>query len=929
MDKFHTYEVHIKLVKQDLYELTVSSDGEELPSSEWAPLLLSTHAETFFGTMLLEENNKSESLYLNGWQTVTLFASDHFHPFIEWIWDESCDFMFAISLPIYDAITNKEWQLDYEQINQTFAWALPVSVTEEFHDEFWEEQINGQTARAIATQLFNDGLNFYLSSQTYTASTIGTRLENLKHSPISKEQLQAYFDEDRWQQFLQNEDSALPFTIGIRLVEPNEIHESWELNLFLRDRVKREQTFDWASNRDLPPSYAAYENNILEELARWKRLFPWLVHRNFLTSTLTESEAWHFLSEVSEILLALDVEILLPSWWYNMKQAKFKIRAQVNSNQQTSMVGLAALQDFNWRISINNIEMSEEEFQALVQEKRPFIQIGKRWVALDQEMIKQIQTYMKKAEQQGQHIRHIIEQELQLANSISNEFDSLQVEYELNNYWKEIFNQLRHLNNLPLLSAPATFTGELRPYQQFGFSWLSFLRKYSFGAILADDMGLGKTVQLISYLCHVKENEKPTVPALIICPTSVLGNWQKEIERFAPEMKVHLHYGSNRKKGAEFAKMISSYDVILTSYGLLGLDIDDFQPISWSSVTIDEAQTIKNVGTKQSRAVRSLRGKHHIALSGTPMENRLMELWAIFDFVNRFYLGSVHQFTQNYVLPIERNQDEKAVKNLQTLIKPFLLRRTKKDEAIALNLPDKLEQKEYCPLTVEQATLYEQLVKDTMTTIEKSSSFERVGLVLKMLTKLKQICNHPSLYLKETVYEDIENRSTKIEKVRSIVEEMDLNEESCIIFTQYIEMGSILQQFLKEAFDIDAPFLNGSTSKSDRDQLIEDFQAKKFPIFILSLKAGGTGLNLTAANHVIHFDRWWNPAVENQATDRAYRIGQKRFVHVHKFISTGTLEEKIDAMLTKKQNLNDSIISSDQWMTDLSIEELKELVTLG
>lgn len=413
---------------------------------------------------------------------------------------------------------------------------------------------------------------------------------------------------------------------------------------------------------------------------------------------------------------------------------------------------------------------------------------------------------------------------------------------------------LRDLKELPLETVPLALQGELRPYQQLGMSWLLFLRRYGFGGCLADDMGLGKTVQLISYLLKIKETETAG-PSLIICPTSVLGNWQKELERFAPDLSVHLHYGSNRLKAEAFTEKAAEADVVLTSYGLTHLDLEEFESITWSSISIDEAQNIKNSATKQSRAVRKLKGLHHIALTGTPMENRLSELWSIFDFINHGYLGSLGQFQKRFVLPIERDNEKDRIHQLQALIRPFLLRRTKKDEEVALNLPDKLEQKEYCPLTAEQASLYEQLVRDTLADIDKLSTFERKGLILQMLSRLKQLCNHPALYLKEEKPGNLLERSTKLEKLQELVGSVVDQGESCLIFTQYIGMGQMIQRMIKEEFGLEVPFLNGSVPKQQRDRMITKFQEREFPVFLLSLKAGGTGLNLTAANHVIHYDR--------------------------------------------------------------------------
>jgi SNF2 family DNA or RNA helicase len=618
-----------------------------------------------------------------------------------------------------------------------------------------------------------------------------------------------------------------------------------------------------------------------------------------------------------------------------MKNANLKVKARVkgSSSHRPSFVGLQAVLDYDWRFSMNGVDLSEDEFQQLVEEKRRLVYVRGRWIKLDPQFIRQIQELIKKADKQGLHVRDLLEQELipespESEDDLENPKAFAKIQIELNRQWKQMMKQLSEITEIPDEPVPQTLHGELRPYQTQGMSWLLFLRRCGFGACLADDMGLGKTVQLLSYLLSVKERDE-TGPALIVCPTSVLGNWQKEIERFAPSLSVYLHYGSSRLKGEDFTLKVSDVDIVLTSYGLTHLDFEEFASLTWSSIAIDEAQNIKNAGTKQSRAVRKLKGKHHIALTGTPMENRLTELWSIFDFINHGYLGSLGQFQKRFVLPIEKDDEKEKIEQLQSLIRPFLLRRTKKDKEVALNLPDKLEQKEYCPLTAEQASLYEQLVRDTFDQIESLSGFERKGLILQMLSRLKQLCNHPALYLKEAEPKLLLERSAKLEKLSELVDAVLEQDESCLIFTQYIQMGEIIRSHLKKKYKLDVPFLNGSVPKQQRDVMIERFQNREFPVFLLSLKAGGTGLNLTAANHVVHYDRWWNPAVENQATDRAYRIGQDRFVHVHKLISTGTLEEKIDAMLEKKQSLNDQIIQSENWITELTTNELQDLLKLS
>ncbi|WP_246141040.1 DEAD/DEAH box helicase [Bacillus marasmi] len=790
---------------------------------------------------------------------------------------------------------------------------------------------------------YNAALDAYLEQDAAMKQLFGEKLQHLREQGISARALSHYFDEDSWRQWIGLSEDATPFTVGLQLEEPAEAHESWSLSVFLRGKSGDEE-FGLFSIGDIeggsvPREWLPFVGRIEAEEKRWIGLFPWLEgKRGRLTTVLTENEAWEFLTEASETLVALGVEILLPAWWQAMKNANLKVKARVkgSSSRGQSFVGLSALLDYDWRFSMNGVELSESEFQQMVNEKRRLVFVRGRWIKLDPQFIRQIQDLMKKADKQGLHVRDLLEQEL-LADENGEHDDDLEnskafakIQIDLNRQWKQLVQQLNDTKEIPLADVPSGFVGELRPYQQLGMSWLWFLRRVGFGACLADDMGLGKTVQLLSYLLLVKsEGLAGGGPALIVCPTSVLGNWQKEIERFAPEMRVYLHYGPTRLKDEDFKARAAGCDLVLTSYGLTHLDFAEFDSVSWSTIAIDEAQNIKNAATKQSRAVRKLRGGHHIALTGTPMENRLSELWSIFDFTNHGYLGGLAQFQKRFVAPIEKDGDKEVVERLQALIRPFLLRRTKRDQDVALDLPDKLEQKEYCPLTAEQASLYEQLVKDTFAEIESLSGFERRGLILQMLGRLKQLCNHPALYLKEARPSGVLERSAKLEKLVELVDAVLAGGESCLIFTQYIEMGEMIRKVVRSRFGVEVPFLNGSVPKQQRDVMIERFQAREFPVFLLSLKAGGTGLNLTAANHVIHYDRWWNPAVENQATDRAYRIGQDRFVHVHKLISTGTLEEKIDAMLEKKQSLNEQIIQSESWITELGDRELEELLSLG
>ncbi|MGF6953350.1 SNF2 family DNA or RNA helicase [Neobacillus sp. B4I6] len=953
--------------------------GHVMSPSRWKNLVFSSHEESFFGTLLETETvNDVEGVVVSGWHLVSLFAKESFNRYIEWDWNEQSEICLAAAHSLYEGIVEKDWLPDFSVWEHgDFRWKLPERVKDEFDPSFWEQRIEEPepavdelighelgTTKNYISALYNDALDGYLTRNSAMKELFGPKLDLLRKQNISGGELARYFDEESWLEWVGIKESDTPFTIGLRLDEPVDGEGAWSLDLFIRGKKNVDEVYDVDGTTKIPAKWRPFLEKVDRERERWVRLIPWLGEDGYFKTHLSEEEAWMFLTEASETLVALDVEILLPSWWQAMKNANLKVKASLKggSSHRPSFVGLQAMLDFNWRFSMNGVDLSEDEFGKLVEEKRRLVFIRGRWVKLDPQFIRQIQDMMKRAEKEGLHVRDLLEQELMESDTAEDELDNpkafAKIQIELNRQWKQMIKQLAEVHEIPLEDVPSGLQGELRPYQQLGMSWLWFLRQYGFGACLADDMGLGKTVQLISYLLKVKdvvgdelavvpdtqtETKKrrkkddeaatvkvPTKAALIICPTSVLGNWQKELERFAPEMKVYLHYGSNRLKEEAFAEKAKDADIVLTSYGLSHIDLAEFESLIWSSIAIDEAQNIKNAQTKQSKAVRRLRGRHHIALTGTPMENRLSELWSIFDFTNHGYLGSLGQFQKKFVIPIEKDEKKDKVQQLQALIRPFLLRRTKKDEEVALNLPDKLEQKEYCPLTAEQASLYEQLIHDTFAEIEKLSGFERKGLILQMLSRLKQLCNHPALYLKEkSAGRELLERSNKLEKLVELIDAVLEQGESCLIFTQYIEMGEMIRSTLKKKFGIEVPFLNGSVPKVKRDEMIERFQNQEFPVFLLSLKAGGTGLNLTAANHVIHYDRWWNPAVENQATDRAYRIGQSRFVHVHKMICTGTLEEKIDAMLEKKQFLNDQIIQSENWITELSTDELKDLVYLG
>ncbi|MFC5773104.1 DEAD/DEAH box helicase [Ectobacillus antri] len=777
--------------------------------------------------------------------------------------------------------------------------------------------------------LFSAAITYALQTNVPRNEQWENALRLLEHRTFSVKQLEAASNEEDWLRKIGFLEDDTPFTIGLRLLEPQEDYETWKLETILMTKRGAAKTYVYTDSASLPKRWKSYEERILQTYQGWEKLVPWLVEDGVLRHELYEGEAWRFLTEASNELLAAGVDILLPSWWQQLKQTKLSLRAKVKGNVQgESFFGMHTLINFDWKISTGAAELSEAEFLALVEQNRRLININGEWIKLDPAFIEHVKKLMEKADQQGMEMKDLLQQELlrKEPEDIPEDNPFAEITIELDDYYESLLGRLLEIGNVPKKQMPDNLQATLRPYQQTGIEWLLYHRELGFGALLADDMGLGKTLSTISYLLYAKENRMTNGPALVIAPTSVLGNWQKELERFAPSLRVGLHYGSTRAKGEAFLPSLTDKDVILTSYTLANLDEAELSSYTWSSIILDEAQNIKNAHTKQSRAVRHLTAHHKVALTGTPMENRLSELWAIFDFLNPGYLGSLTQFHRRFVTAIEKDRDEQKIQSLQRLIAPFLLRRTKQDPDVALNLPDKQEQKEYCALTVEQASLYEQMVRDTLSNVQTLSGIERRGFILLMLNKLKQICNHPALYLKEEAPQNIIERSMKMEKLQELVENIRERDESCIIFTQYIRMGDMLKTVLEQQTGEPVLFLNGSVKKAERDHMIDEFQNGRYKIFILSLKAGGTGLNLTAANHVIHYDRWWNPAVENQATDRAYRIGQKRFVHVHKLITTGTLEEKIDDMLERKQSLNNTIITSDSWITELTTEELQELL---
>ena len=650
---------------------------------------------------------------------------------------------------------------------------------------------------------------------------------------------------------------------------------------------------------------------------------------------LSAEEAFRFLRECAPLLEESGFGVLVPPWW-SRSGARLGLRARVSPKSSDSdgvaqgMMGLEGLLNYRWELALGGERLSKEEFETLVAHKSPLVRFRGEWVRLDPEQVEAAVRFFSRQETESEIS---VLEALRLGTGGVEEAEGLVVEeVDFEGGLAEWFDRVSGGRTLERLPVPTDLRTELRPYQQIGYSWLEFLRDAGLGACLADDMGLGKTIEALSLLSRDQERGLLEAPVLLICPTSVVSNWQKEAERFTPALRVLAHQGPDRTRGEEFAKELEHTDLVVTSYALVRRDARLLHSVEWRGVILDEAQNIKNPEAKQTKLIYGLPAGFRMALTGTPVENRLGELWSIMRFLNPGYLGSRKEFRRSFALPIEREGDEEARERLRRLTSPLVLRRLKTDPRVIQDLPEKQESKVYCRLGEEQASLYEAVVQDAMADLSDSEGIQRKGLVLSMLTRLKQICNHPAQFLHEAPGADGEaRRSGKLLRLLELMEEVTSVGDRALIFTQYREMGEMLQNILSERLGAGVQFLHGGTPAKKRTAMVHRFQEDEEgpAIFILSLKAGGTGLNLTRANHVFHFDRWWNPAVEDQATDRAFRIGQSRNVQVHKFVCEGTLEERIDAMIEQKKTLAESVVGAgESWLTEFSDRDLREMVAL-
>ncbi len=723
----------------------------------------------------------------------------------------------------------------------------------------------------------------------------------------------------------------------LRLHLPVEADDPWRLTLELFDI---DQPQRWCTAGDV-----IEENALARDIARQPQHVPRLrsrvetagqligMHVHALeafaldptcTVELSLDEVETFLTTAPEVLDDLDVRLLGPE---HLLRAKTNVHATATPKPDVPSSGrFSAGALVQWDATIDDSPIDEAQLERAAAVGNSLIHVNGRWVRLDAEQVKSTLGRLHKHRKDhgeldvGGLLKLAAEAAAEAAAAESSNADAA-VALQTDGWIAELLAGLPD-EQLEELHEPDSFVGELRHYQRRGLSWMGFLARIGLGGCLADDMGLGKTATTLAHLAT-----RPG-PHLVVCPLSVVHNWYSEAARFTPHMQVAIHHGGERARGNTAAEQLIPSDIVVTTYGLLARDIDALGEVKWGTLVLDEAQNVKNHLTRAARAVRHINAEQKLALTGTPVENHLGELWAILDAVNPGLYGSANSFNDKYAKPIQRTGDPTATAALRALTQPFILRRTKADKTLLPELPDKIEQVAWATLTREQATMYQAVVDQLLADAQAETGMKRRGLVLAALTRLKQICNHPAHATGDG--SRLVGRSGKLTRFDELVDELLELGERALVFTQFREMGLLLQRHLGERLHIDAPFLHGGISRTGRDAMVQRFQAGEgSPLLLVSLKAGGTGLNLTAASQVIHYDRWWNPAVEDQATDRAWRLGQSNTVLVHKLVCEGTLEERISQLIDDKKQLANSVLGTgEQWLTELSTDALRSLVVL-
>jgi superfamily II DNA or RNA helicase len=809
------------------------------------------------------------------------------------------------------------------------------------HDSFFE-QIHGRAAKEGSRELR------WLSGLVGEQPALGG----------GAEENAALADEVRsWIGQLEDEAGDLPSELSFTLIEPEESAEDsagtqplpaagapWCVRFGLRSREGGrilDVSTVWARGEDKPTILGRHlvnrREHLMAELRRASEVFPVLTAALASAAPtgvqLTTNEAHTFLHEWSPLLRGQGFGVTLPAWAEGREHRlglELVVRPQGpepgNAEVGIASFGLSSMLEFDWQVAIGGEPLAQEEFERIASETTPLVKVRGSWLDVDHQAAQKALDFMRN--QPGG--RMTLVEAIHLGSGAGDLDAGLPIVTLKGTSWIEQFLADAADTQIDVLEQPPEFRGTLRPYQRAALNWLAFLDSLGIGACLADDMGLGKTIELIALLLHERRGKQAVGPTLLFAPMSVVGNWEREIQRFAPTLRVLVHHGPDRLCGTAFTEAAERHDVVITTFGLAQRDLKDLRRVDWHRIALDEAQKIKNPSASQTIAIRSLRSKRRAALTGTPIENHLSELWSIMEMLNPGVLGSAAAFRKRFAIPIEKLGDQQRAGQLRRMIRPFVLRRLKSDPKIACDLPEKMEMRVYCNLTPEQATHYERTVNALLSEVDTASGIRRRGMILATLTRLKQVCNHPTHLLRDGG--PLDRRSGKCERLVEMLEEVLAEGDEALVFTQFREMGTLLVRLLTTRLRIEIPFLHGGTTAKERNRMILDFQDPDsgVRVFLLSLKAGGFGLNLTKANHVFHFDRWWNPAVENQATDRVHRIGQTRRVQVHKFVCIGTIEDRIDQVLSEKAALADRIVGGgDDWLTGLSVAELRDYFTLS
>jgi len=712
----------------------------------------------------------------------------------------------------------------------------------------------------------------------------------------------------------------------LRVEPPGKPDEPFAGVLALRSVADPSLTVDVADLWDAPAAVLTRlgeqaETDLLLALRRgaraWPPLAPVLRAATPTELALHDDAIADLLDTGTEVLGGAGIEVLWPA---ELLGEGPKLRATAATptpaSAATSTFGLKDLLQFQWQVTVGGEVLTDEEVAALAEAKRPVVRLRGRWVRVDPQLLERLRR------RRARRMTGVEALAAALTGTLT--VDGETVEFRPDAPLAELLARLADAGDREL-APPAGLEATLRPYQQRGLAWLVQMCDLGLGGCLADDMGLGKTVQLIAL--HLHRRPLQAGPTLVVCPTSLLGNWQRELARFAPSVPVRRYHGGDRH-----LEDVAADEVVLVSYGVVRRDRPQLAEIGWGLVVADEAQHAKNPLSRTARELRALCQSAgptaaRVALTGTPVENRLTELWSVLDWTTPGLLGRLEDFRRSVAVPVERYRDPDATAALSRLVRPFLLRRRKSDPGIAPELPAKTETDRVVPLTTEQATLYEAVTRESLAQIEESEGIARRGMVLGLLTALKQICNHPAQYLHEDG--PLPRRSGKLAALDELLDVILDEGESVLVFSQYVQMCRLVEAHLA-ARGVPSLFLHGGVPARRREQMVADFQDGAAPVLLLSIKAGGVGLNLTRASHVIHYDRWWNPAVEDQATDRAYRIGQQRAVQVHKLVTEGTVEDRIATLLSTKRELADAVVGAGEgWITELSNADLADLVRLG